>query len=471
MAKATSTSSSRTSRSVRWSAGGRAAAATAPSPSSRSPARSPSSRASGCRWRRPSTASRPSSASATRALGALAAAMVLVGVVGGIPFGALADRWRRSHAAVDRHGRCGRRAWASTPSPRRFAFLFVSRLGVGIVEANGPAAVSLMADYYPVATRARMMGRYQLGQRGRRPDRRGPGRRARRHLRLAGGVLDVDPVRRRSWSCSCSRLPRAGARRPGPRLPPSRRRRGVEADDVPGLLPDLHLPEHVEPAPPTTPTPAGATCSAELLHIRSMWFGLMSLTISQLLPRRPRRVGHRVLQAGLRPVGHRGRRLRPGHRRRRRHRPRRRRRAGRPAAAPRRRQRPRATSPRSRRCSRPIFLLPGVPHRRRCALAAVLPVLREPLPHDARRAERGARVRRRARRAARPGRRRSARSCGPCRRCRRSLVGCLVRRHRPVDRARHRLAALRRRRARDAVRRPHLPGRPGRRRPPRPSGS
>ena len=30
------------------------------------------------------------------ALGALAAAMVLVGVVGGIPIGALADRWRRS---------------------------------------------------------------------------------------------------------------------------------------------------------------------------------------------------------------------------------------------------------------------------------------------------------------------------------------------------------------------------------------
>ena len=29
------------------------------------------------------------------ALGALAAAMVLVGVIGGFPFGALADRWRR----------------------------------------------------------------------------------------------------------------------------------------------------------------------------------------------------------------------------------------------------------------------------------------------------------------------------------------------------------------------------------------
>ena len=127
--------------------------------------------------------------------------MVLVGVVGGFPFGALADRWRRVTlmviAMVVWTACMGLNAIAPT-----FAFLFVSRMGIGIVEANGPAAVSLMADYYPVANRARMMGRYQLGARGRRPARRGAGRRARRHLRVARGLLDVDPVRRRSSSSS-----------------------------------------------------------------------------------------------------------------------------------------------------------------------------------------------------------------------------------------------------------------------------
>ena len=37
------------------------------------------------------------------------------------------------------------------------------RIPLGIVEANGPAAVSLLADYYPVQRRARMYGRYQIG--------------------------------------------------------------------------------------------------------------------------------------------------------------------------------------------------------------------------------------------------------------------------------------------------------------------
>src|SRR5207248_11360658 len=47
-----------------------------------------------------------------------------------------------------------------------FAFLFIARLGVGAVEANGPAAVSLLSDYYPVKDRARMMGLYQSGALG-----------------------------------------------------------------------------------------------------------------------------------------------------------------------------------------------------------------------------------------------------------------------------------------------------------------
>ncbi len=71
------------------------------------------------------------------ALGALAAAMVLVGVVGGIPIGALADRWRRSMLLV-----IAMLIWTacmglSAVAPG-FVFLLIGRLGVGAVEANGP---------------------------------------------------------------------------------------------------------------------------------------------------------------------------------------------------------------------------------------------------------------------------------------------------------------------------------------------
>ena len=82
-------------------------------------------------------------------LGGLAAAMVLVGVVGGMPIGALADRWKRGLLLV-----IAIVIWTScmglgaiAPS---FAFLFITRLGVGAVEANGPASFSLMSDYYAV---------------------------------------------------------------------------------------------------------------------------------------------------------------------------------------------------------------------------------------------------------------------------------------------------------------------------------
>jgi predicted MFS family arabinose efflux permease len=44
-----------------------------------------------------------------------------------------------------------------------FLFLFVTRIGVGIVEANGPAAISLICDYYPHKERARRIGLYNSG--------------------------------------------------------------------------------------------------------------------------------------------------------------------------------------------------------------------------------------------------------------------------------------------------------------------
>ncbi len=211
------------------------------------------------------------------ALGWLGAAMVLVGVVGSIPFGALADRWRRATlmviAMVVWTACMGLNAIAPT-----FAFLFVSRMGIGVVEANGPAAVSLMADYYPVANRARMMGRYQLGAAfggllG---------------VALAGVLVDTYSWRAAFWMwipiglivvvlVHRLREPERGAQ---DRAFAEEEFDRVEADGVPGLLPDLHLPQ-AEPGQRADATLRWGEVIRRLLTIRSMWFGLMALTISQ----------------------------------------------------------------------------------------------------------------------------------------------------------------------------------------------
>lgn len=213
------------------------------------------------------------------ALGALAAAMVLVGVLGGVPIGALADRWHRVTLLV-----IAMAIWtlcmglgAIAPG---FAFLLVGRLGVGAVEANGPASLSLLSDYYPVATRARMMGRYQLGA-------------------AVGGLLGIGVsgflVDAYGWRAAfwmwiplgllvvavLLRLPEP-ARGAQDRAFHREETERIEADGLPGLLPDLHLP-----APRRSDLDyASATwwqVLGELRQIPSMWFGLLSLTISSFL--------------------------------------------------------------------------------------------------------------------------------------------------------------------------------------------
>jgi predicted MFS family arabinose efflux permease len=211
------------------------------------------------------------------ALGWLGAAMVLIGVAGSIPFGALADRWRRTTlmviAMVVWTACMGLNAIAPT-----FAFLFASRMGIGVVEANGPAAVSLMADYYPVANRARMMGRYQLGAAvggllG---------------VALAGVLVDTYSWRAAFWMwvplgvlvvvlVNRLREPDRGAQ---DRAFAEEEIDRIDADGIPGLLPDLHLPA-VEPAAAPSTTASWGEVIRRLLTIRSMWFGLMALTISQ----------------------------------------------------------------------------------------------------------------------------------------------------------------------------------------------
>ena len=203
------------------------------------------------------------------ALGFLAAAMVIVGVVGGIPIGVLADRWRRTTLLV-----IAMVIWTACMGlgaiAPGFVFLLITRLGIGAVEANGPAAFSLMADYYPVGLRARMLGRYQLG--GAAGGLVGIG--------LSGVLVDQFGWRSAFWMWIpfgllvvfvMTRLPEP--------------ERGVQ-----------DFAYHVEA---TTDLDVGATVTRtssidyglakwpdvirELLRIRSMWFAVMALTISGFL--------------------------------------------------------------------------------------------------------------------------------------------------------------------------------------------
>lgn len=96
------------------------------------------------------------------AIGLLPAAMIVIGVVGSVVIGILADRVRRTRLLG-----LAMAAWtvalAASATAPGYTSLFGARLAVGAVEGNGPAAVSLIGDYYPVRRRARMFGLYQSG--------------------------------------------------------------------------------------------------------------------------------------------------------------------------------------------------------------------------------------------------------------------------------------------------------------------
>lgn len=195
------------------------------------------------------------------ALGALAAAMVLVGVIGGIPFGALADRWKRSRLLV-----IAMLVWTTCMGLNAiaptFLLLFVGRLGVGAVEANGPASFSLMSDYYPVATRARMMGRYQMGAAvggllG---------------IGLSGVLVDTYGWRAAFWMWIPFGLLVAFlvSRLPEPERGAQDRAFHFEATFF----------DEESPVDHSLDDASWMDVFRELLKIRSMWFGLMALTIS-----------------------------------------------------------------------------------------------------------------------------------------------------------------------------------------------
>lgn len=213
------------------------------------------------------------------AVGWLPLAMGLVGAVGAVPIGILADRGRRVPLLA-----VAMLVWtacmALTGLAPTYALLFLARIGVGSVEANSPAAVSLLADYYPARDRARVMGYYQAGAIG-----------GALVGLLGGGVA----VAIGGWRWAFFLWVPIGLavawfvfRQPEPL-------RGEQdadhADDLAGddLTGELaHLAELLPP--PSRPIVrldyAGASLREvlrELLRIRSMWFGLLALTTSTLL--------------------------------------------------------------------------------------------------------------------------------------------------------------------------------------------
>jgi MFS family permease len=216
------------------------------------------------------------------AVGFLPFAMALVGVLGAIPIGVLADRMRRTvllaWAVVVWTVCMGLNGLATS-----YGLLFTARLGVGAVEANGPAAVSLLSDYYPVKDRARMMGLYQSGA-----------------LigaivgLIAGGIaVELGGYRWAFWMWIPFGVVTALflLRMPEPR-------RGDQdaafEEDLALVVPggtdvaDLAEMRGLLPEPVRTGTldyerATTREVGRELLRIPSMWFGVMSISISQLL--------------------------------------------------------------------------------------------------------------------------------------------------------------------------------------------
>ena len=169
-----------------------------------------------------------------------------------------------------------------------------------------------MSDFYPVAIRARMMGRYQLGSAV--GGLFGVG--------LAGVLVDTYGWRAAFWMwipfgvvvvLILTRLPEPerGGQDRAFHLEETER---IEADNVPGLLPDLHLPEPRQSTLDYDNAVVDGGAPRAAAHPLDVVRPHVAHDL-ELPARRAQRVGHRVLQAGLRPVRHQGRGLRARDRR------------------------------------------------------------------------------------------------------------------------------------------------------------
>jgi MFS family permease len=153
----------------------------------------------------------------------------------------------------------------------------VFRLGVGAMEANSPAAISLLSDYWPPSVRANKMGLYQAGALVG----------ALVGLLVGGIVVSVG-----GWRWAFVMWIPLGfvatifvARQPEP--PRGQQDHIWDAPDPVDITTGAVRPSRLPP-PRRQPGCDYATASSweivrELMRIRSMWFAVMALTISQLL--------------------------------------------------------------------------------------------------------------------------------------------------------------------------------------------
>ena len=209
-------------------------------------------------------------------IGALPTAMTLIGIFGSIPFGHLADRMRRTFLLAGAMAVwtlvMGLNALAPT-----FIFLFVTRLGVGVVEANGPASISLLSDYYPVSERAKRIGLYNSGALVG----------SALGLGLAGVFVDSWGWRAAFWMwipfgiATVLMLLRAPE--------PARGHQDADFADVLDSVEAVELAGKFELPPPSrVSTMDYENCTwqeayKEIFSIRSMWYGVIGITVSQAL--------------------------------------------------------------------------------------------------------------------------------------------------------------------------------------------
>ncbi|MEY2571751.1 MAG: hypothetical protein QOE63_2101 [Acidimicrobiaceae bacterium] len=227
-------------------------------------------------------------------IGALPSAMTIIGAFGSIPFGHLADRYRRTLLLA-----LAMAVWTSvlglSAMAPTFFLLFITRLGVGIVEANGPASISLICDYYPIAERARRIGLYNsgalvgsmlgLGLSGVFVDQWGWRAAFVMWVPLGVGVVLLllripEPARGHQDADFHADMEASHSRRanaPDPALDPLA---GVDATSLANVL---TLPEPSRIGTFDYDNDDWRAVYRELFKIRSMWFGVIGITISQAL--------------------------------------------------------------------------------------------------------------------------------------------------------------------------------------------
>lgn len=219
-------------------------------------------------------------------------AMNVVGMAGVLPFGYIADRGRRTFLLA-----IGTVIWTLamgfTGFATSFVFLLLARMWVGGLESNSPAAISLIGDYWPVEQRSTKMSLYQLGN-------------------LVGAVVAYivagAAVQLGGWRWAFwvwipfgvastilllrSPEPRRGNHDLREAVHPAERGALARADEIAEATVDEELARIAETIELPEPDRVGTVdyhdlntkqAMREIWKIKSMWFGLASITVAQLI--------------------------------------------------------------------------------------------------------------------------------------------------------------------------------------------